>query len=204
MKTRLANTEDLPSISTIHKVCFKDSFSTQLGKRLLSRFYYEYLAQNPDLFIVAEEDDTLIGFCMGYLCKDSSIMKKFIVHNFLSFAIRCFFLIVTGNPCAWKKLKDLFNRKKESIEVVDESVNDVPDDLKGDLLSICVLPSYRRRGVAENLVCEYLSMMRKKNLKYCLLSVDPNNAKAIRLYERVGFHVYRKASEVFTYVQYIE
>ena len=57
---------------------------------------------------------------------------------------------------------------------------------QGWILSLAVAPSYRRRGLGEQLVTEALSNM-GETVSQTLLTVEPANTSAVRLYERLGF-----------------
>lgn len=52
------------------------------------------------------------------------------------------------------------------------------------IATICVLPEYRRSGIATDLIRASIAELRVANLR---LSVRASNAGAIRLYEKLGF-----------------
>ena len=62
---RQATTQDLPAIVHVHRVCFANSYSSQLsyyqsvigGGDLLISFYLEYMKDNPELFVVADDEE---------------------------------------------------------------------------------------------------------------------------------------------------
>lgn len=58
---------------------------------------------------------------------------------------------------------------------------------EAELLKICVLCDYRRRGIAEKLLSELLTKMREKGAAACYLEVRSRNLPAISLYKRLGF-----------------
>lgn len=57
-----ANIDDLNKVAKVHIRCFPDSFSTQLGEKILLKYYLEYFKENPELFYVALDNDKIIGF----------------------------------------------------------------------------------------------------------------------------------------------
>ncbi len=63
----------------------------------------------------------------------------------------------------------------------------VHDKFKGLIMSICVMASYRRKGVATMLLNAALDYAKKMNLKAIQLTVSVNNEPAIHLYEKEGF-----------------
>lgn len=62
---------------------------------------------------------------------------------------------------------------------------------KGHIVSVAVLPQYRRKGIGEALINEALNGMRLYNAKQCYLEVRVGNAPAISLYKKLGFQIAR-------------
>jgi ribosomal-protein-alanine N-acetyltransferase len=62
---------------------------------------------------------------------------------------------------------------------------------KGHIVSVAVLPPYRRRGIGESLVNEAMEGMRLCNAKQCFLEVRVTNGPAIDLYKKLGFQITR-------------
>ena len=58
---------------------------------------------------------------------------------------------------------------------------------ESELLKICVLMDYRKRGIAEKMLSELLEKMREKGAAACFLEVRSRNEPAISLYEKLGF-----------------
>ena len=200
---RQATSEDLKQVADVHFRCFPDSFSTQLGKgqqgSLQQKFYQEYLKDVPELFFVAEDEtlpppERIVCFFMGYYLEKNDYMKEFFNHNLTAIVFRMAFLLITGNRLAWRKIKDRL-KKSESFFVVNNDIS-VIDEQAGDLLSICVLPDYRGSGTAQGLIEKYISTLREKDKKLCLLTVSVDNGRGVRFYERNGFVPYKEAAGV--------
>ncbi len=203
MNIRKAKIEDLPNIAEVHIRCFPKSFSTQLGKSLLNRFYEEYMKGNPELFLVADNNEgELVGFCMGYLCKQNTFMRDFLHNNALRVICRCMVLAVTGNKFLYEKIGKVI-KKHEEFNIIEPEYMRYSADETGDLLSICVLSEERGSGVAQQLIKQYEDALRQCNMKLCLLSVSPHNDRAIRFYEKNGFSKYRSVSNTITYAKKI-
>ena len=202
MIIRQATKDDLGIIVKVHKACFPNSFSTQLGD-LLVEFYEEYMLDNPDLFIVSVDETlgAIAGFCMGYLCEKSDHIQLFVRHNRIRFCLRCLFLAITGNKPFYKKVAKVFGRKKQPPVIVDDTLDQYSLSDKADLLSICVLAEYRGRGLANSMMEHYLNVLEQKGRRVCLLSVDPKNPSAIKLYEKNGFRLHRRSEETFSYAK---
>lgn len=193
MVIRQANLEDLIEVEKTHKKCFPNNFSSLLAGKwhLLAKFYKEYLTVNPDLFLVAQEDNKeIVGFCMGYLCTKKHFKKDFLRHNFFHIAFKYLFLLMTFKRKAWGMLFKRFY-KKVHVSFANEPIGISPINT-GDLLSICVLDEYKGKGLSTSLVVAYLGSLKKHNIQFCKLSVDDSNYRAIHFYEKCGFYKYLK------------
>jgi len=62
---------------------------------------------------------------------------------------------------------------------------------KGHIVSVAVLPQYRRKGIGKALVIEAMENMRLYNAKQCFLEVRTTNTSAVNLYKKLGFRVAR-------------
>ena len=62
---------------------------------------------------------------------------------------------------------------------------------KGHVVSVAVLPQYRRKGIGQALIAEAMDGMRVYNAKQCFLEVRVTNTPAIDLYKKLGFQVTR-------------
>jgi len=62
---------------------------------------------------------------------------------------------------------------------------------KGHIVSVAVLPEYRRKGIGEALVVKAMESMRLYKAKHCFLEVRVANTAAVDLYQKLGFEVSR-------------
>jgi ribosomal-protein-alanine N-acetyltransferase len=62
---------------------------------------------------------------------------------------------------------------------------------KGHIVSVAVLPEYRRKGIGEALVNKAMESMRLYKAKQCFLEVRVTNTAAVDLYKKLGFEVSR-------------
>jgi len=62
---------------------------------------------------------------------------------------------------------------------------------KGHIVSVAVLPQYRRKGIGRALVTEAMEGMRLHNAKQCFLEVRTTNTAGVDLYKKLGFQVTR-------------
>lgn len=200
---RQAKLSDLSNIAAVHMKCFPDSFSTCLGGKLLEKFYSEYIKDVPELFLVCEDEKkNIVGFCMGYYMEKNDYSRSFLKHNFFSICFKFLGRLLCGDKRAWKKLK-----KNKDVKWVlkDEKIHKIPNEKKGDLLSICVLNTYRGKGYASDLINSYEQVLAKRGRKICILSVETDNGRGVGFYEKQGYTVYGEAGKIKrTYAKKLE
>lgn len=191
---RQATVNDLDDIAIVHEECFPNSFSTALGHKLLKKFYYEYISEIPELFLISVDDHNHAnGFCMGYYMENDHYMKSFLKHNMITVGMVMIFRLITGDKRAWKKVK---KNSMPEWNILNHEYDAIPYTDRGDLLSICVVKEYRGRGIANSLIKEYQRVLKENNRKLCMLSVAADNARGIHFYEKNGFRLYRVAGNV--------
>lgn len=201
---RHANMNDLPQIAKVHTACFPKSFSTQMGQELLQRMYFEYLERTPELFLVAEENNEIVGFSNGYYCEWNNYLREFERANKREFYTKVFMLLLKGNKQAWEKALKVIKGKGKT-EIVDMIPEKCIAEVKGDLLSICVLDKYRGKNVSTALLEQFESEIKAKSkkIKMITLSVDPNNLRAISFYEKMGYSQYKVGKTTASYYKVI-
>ena len=62
---------------------------------------------------------------------------------------------------------------------------------KGHVVSIAVMPQYRRKGIAQAVINKALEGMQYYKAKQCFLEVRVTNESGISLYKKLGFEVTR-------------
>lgn len=68
---------------------------------------------------------------------------------------------------------------------------------KGHIISVAVLPDFRRAGIASDLVRNALEALRQVGADECFLEVRSTNDSAIRLYEKLGFTLARRVAHYY-------
>lgn len=58
---------------------------------------------------------------------------------------------------------------------------------ESDMMNVAVHPDFRRRGIAEGLICELIETLKGKDSHCLTLEVRSSNVPAIALYEKLGF-----------------
>jgi ribosomal-protein-alanine N-acetyltransferase len=62
---------------------------------------------------------------------------------------------------------------------------------KGHVVSIAVLPQYRRKGIAQAVITRGLEGMQYYKAKQCFLEVRVTNEAGVSLYKKLGFEITR-------------
>ena len=60
---------------------------------------------------------------------------------------------------------------------------------KGHIVSIAVLPEFRRKGIAKALISRAMEGMKLYKAKQCFLEVRVSNVPAVNLYKSLGFQI---------------
>lgn len=175
---RLARESDLRQVAQIHKEQFPTHYLGQFSTSLLETFYRNLL-DGGYVFVVAVEEDTIIGFVLGGEWKKISeslslFMKHNIVRSLCESVVR---------PKTWKKsvlkIVSLFGSK-----VCDP--NNLDNIEKYTLLSIATSKQSQGKGIGNGLISAFNSEMEKIANRY-YLSVQATNINAIKFYKKNGF-----------------
>ena len=182
---RKAEKEDMSEIVKIHNECFDKYLLTQLdgGKGDLLKEYYSFYLERENLFYTATADGKVVGFITGYYIP-SDTRKQFEKKFWWKLFCRTSLLLLKFNKDIYnrlyKKIKNLFAKKDK--EPLSE------ENLKiAYLLSLAVLPDYRRNGIAEKLLKEFEKELSEKNIDKYYLNVFSDNLSEIGFYEKEGF-----------------
>jgi len=127
--------DDLQSVIQINRVCLPENYTDFFFVDLHQRF--------PETFIVAEQDEKIVGYIM---CRIEVGLSNFGFGGLVR---------------------------------------------KGHVVSIAVLPQYRRRGVAQAVIKKSLEGMEYYKAKQGFLEVRVTNEAAISLYKNLGFEITR-------------
>ena len=183
-----AQQSDIAKVVDVHLACFKDSFSSSLGKKILSSYYESYLKHSSDLFLVAKFDEKIVGFVVGYCCENKQAFAEFKKKNLIRIILRVICRLLIFDKRVYRKIF----RKPGETTVLLPSFCTIERNKMGDLLSICVLPEYRKNNIASNLENEFNKSLLTLNRKYCVLSCLVSNDGGNRFYEKLCYSVYRK------------
>jgi ribosomal-protein-alanine N-acetyltransferase len=87
----------------------------------------------------------------------------------------------------------LYERYRDTFLVAEQGgtvlgyISGITSWREGHIVSVAVLPSWRRKDIASQLVQELCSIFKYQNKKRVKLEVRVSNTPAINLYEKLGF-----------------
>ena len=177
---------DMKAVARLHEACFRGTFIASLGEALIADYYREFL-QDGGPFVLAFEEEKLVGLCMGYYA-GSGARNAFVSKNKGRLARRLLALCLSLNKVAIKKCFGyVFSRKKAAGAPRAEA----------DLLSICVLDEYRGKKVSRRLLEEFEQRVSAAGKKDVTLSVYKSNGRAIAFYKKMGYSVCEKGTDEY-------
>lgn len=179
---RDATESDMLNVARLHIACFKGTFIASLGGKLISSYYLEFLNDGGP-FVLAFDEDKLIGLCMGYY-KGSQARNQFISKNKVGLGLRVLGLCLSFNKLAISKCWYYLFPAKEKNGVEKPKI-----EAESDLLSICVLDGYRGQGVSKRLVEEFEKRLIEGGKKDVTLAVYTDNDRAIAFYKKIGYSI---------------
>jgi ribosomal protein S18 acetylase RimI-like enzyme len=180
-----ARREDLDAIAALHARAFPDAAITAFGPEAVRR-YYQWLLEGPHdaALMLAWRGDQLVGFCAAGWFRGA--MRGFLRANRLYLAAR-----VLRHPSLLRtelvrerialavRLTWRFSRARRSAE---------PQDVRRfGVLSIATHPEARGGGAGRALMREAEARARGEGYDSMILTVHPDNARAVTFYEQLGW-----------------
>lgn len=185
----MMTTEDLGLVAKVHKLAFPESFLTRLGKGAVER-YYRWQIEGPHdhYLIVAFSGEEMAGFCVGGISRGA--LSGFLEKNKYYLGVKLiskFWLLFKGNLLKKFRIAFVFflkkflperKRKEESLEKRRDSFG---------ILSICVIPQVLGLGIAQKIMQSSEIEAIRRGFGKMHLTVDAENHRAIRFYEKLGY-----------------
>ena len=203
VQLRDAQFKDLKALAYCHMAAFPASLTTAMGyqytKKTLEWYIYE-----PDAILVMAEDDCgkALGYAGGLLVTAKT--KQGSTTAMSQFAFKDALLAICIRP--WlvfhpqvkrhypyiryfikRQLKNYFRNKKVPPNRPQMQTSTIIRNTMG-LVGIGILPEFQGRGVGSSLLKAFESRSRAIGAECMDLSVEPENNKAIRSYERNGWN----------------
>jgi len=203
---------DLDQIVAIHKRAFPKTFGSALGKSYLRAFYAWFLADSAALCLVAASQEQLLGYVVG--CQSSQTYYEQLYGTRQKTLVRAALRGLLENPLALIRLRRALPsvlprlaqmvsqrhmpRAPNAATVPTFEVN------SASLNVIAVHPSVLGSQVATTLLHEFVRAISQRGVTRIQLTVDKNNSRAIRFYEREGWRRLAEIGTNFVYVTQVE
>jgi ribosomal protein S18 acetylase RimI-like enzyme len=177
--------QDMEPVVTLHQQAFDDNFMTTFGKSFLRAFYRELIAHRDGYGCVAVAGDEVIGFCVGGTGAIQGLARGTLLRSPLAFALPALANVVRA-PARGVRLAKL------AFGYLGPGAGRDGASGEAHLLQIAIAERWRGSGAAELLVRRFVDEMERRGAANVLLGVEPDNARAIAFYRKMGFREVRK------------
>lgn len=197
---RPAVNQDISGIIAVHQRAFPDSLSTKLGKRYLAIFYDWFVSSTSAICFIAVKEGVVIGFVAGdqngqyyyyhfYGSRYASLRRAAlfgVIKNPLAvFSLRRALSMIY--PIIKRILSEfLFFKRQNTNQERPRPEKDAPQ-INASLISIAVAPDTMGTKVATQLLNAFVYEATKRKRPFIQLTVNKENRRAIRFYEREGW-----------------
>lgn len=189
-----AQSNHLDGIITCHIAAFPNQFLTLLGKGFLRCFYYFYIAESSGICLIncTISGNHVVGFVAGGKPELRSVfLRRYFFRFILTAGFQALFYrrvrvrIAEHLVDAFRTLVRKFNLLYPKAAFQPEP--EIPTGTWSNLLSICVHPSERGRGVGMALMEGFRLESQRHGYKFMRLSVHNDNDAAMALYRKSGW-----------------
>ncbi len=175
MVLRTGTDGDAAGAAALHAGQISEGFLTFLGPRFLRRLYRR-VARTPGCFLlVLENDGTMAGFLAGST-DVSALYRSFVWRD--------------GVAAAFASSGRLLRSWRRVIETLRHGTGGAGEGT--ELLAVAVDPTARGRGAGTLLVEGFLNEVRGRQQRAAHVVVAADNATAVALYQRNGFHTIKR------------
>ncbi len=180
LEYRIVRESEYEVLASIHLEVFNDFFLSSLGKNFLKAYYKASLQSMSVIAVcVVDESDKIQGFATGSITS-VSFHKRLLLQNFLIFSIQGLRLLFTKPKALYRLIKNL-----------EKKTNPKDDGNYSELLSICLLPSLKGKGIGKKLIKEYEIEAANKGCSNIALTTDfYNNKDVTEFYKSTGYTIF--------------
>lgn len=193
-----ATIEDIPRLARCHRVAFPKTLSTAMGQHYVEKMLEWYLVDDRAFIFLLEENGQCVGYCGGLKFDGTNPVgsaSSMIQHSFNAAAkailIRPWLLVHSEFVAKYRlALKNIWRRlmRNEQPSVSSSKTQmDIVEPHAG-LVVIGVDPAYQGKGYGSKLLQEFEAVARELDFQILKLTVKSTNAKAIKSYQRNGWH----------------
>jgi ribosomal protein S18 acetylase RimI-like enzyme len=175
---RTGTEADASAAASLHASQITEGFLSSLGRPFLTRLYRR-VARSPQSFVlVAQQDDTVVGFVAG--SEDVRVLyRSFLLHDGVAAAISALPQLARS----WRRVVETL-RYPTGGGAEPDGERPLPP---AELLAIAVAPDARGHGTGRQLVDALTNEFRRRGVDAVRVVVGADNDAAIGLYERCGF-----------------
>ena len=168
--------EDVESVVHIHTESFPGFFLSSLGPGFLRLVYEAVLSDTNGIAVVAERQDSIIGFACG-----SSAPQGFYRRLFKRQWWKFGWAAMRAVVCRPSMIRHLLGAVRTRVVPRDDSP-------AAELMSVATAPHAQRQGIGEVLVIRFLSEARRSGAARVTLTTDRHaNQPVNSFYRRLGF-----------------
>ena len=185
---RDAKTRDLEQIVNCHMASFPGHFMTEMGSTWLAGLYGYFISHPQGLKVVVEDEyGSVCGFAFG---GDRAIRSEFLNKAVLRYFYIILVKFFTKKMVRTKMTAEFFSRIRH---LGRKNRKNYLNSKCGNLLSICVYPSYRGIGISGKLIESFKIKAADSGYEKITLTVESDNFRAIRFYEKNGWRTITKS-----------
>jgi ribosomal protein S18 acetylase RimI-like enzyme len=203
---RTITTRDVKGVAAVHGRVFSEYFLTHMGQRFLECLYREF-TERPGYGVVALHKDNVIGFVTG-MSNTGAFYSRFYRRNFITLASVVTERFVRDRIARREILKRVLHVRNALLSLLHLGARQVTGGINisgsptlGYILSIGIDDKFKGSGLAKRLVQQYCEELRRDGFDSVLLSVLPNNRRAIRFFEKTGWVRYQETDSSIAFIR---
>jgi ribosomal protein S18 acetylase RimI-like enzyme len=198
---RNANLNDLNEIAKLHIESYENHFLPKLGPKLLSNYYKEFTDDSN--FLVSIDDNNKINRVLLGTSASAIGRNKFIKINKIRLTLQLLWLCLKLDKDTWIRVSRFI---WSFLPIKNTKATKITDSNKLSLkvlniLSICVSPDSKGKGVSKALVEEFEERLNKLGYTGYKLTVHKTNSRANRFYKKIGMRIYKESDTAYGYIK---
>jgi len=188
----MSTMNDLRGLAKCHKASFPNALSSKLGNRFIMKMLSWYILDERGILFHIKHEDQYLGYCGGILIRQPGLpgaASSITQHSFntflLSFISKPWLIF---HPENMKRIgfikKNILTRLGISKRINAPIISKETFKATMGLVVIGVPASLQNRGYGSEILQQFERIAKEKGFKKIILSVNPNNIKAINAYKK--------------------
>jgi len=184
---------DLPRVAELHAVAFPDSTLTALGRDVLERYYAWLLDETHDAQLMgAWNGQQLAGFCAAGVFRGAMsgflrVNRPFLAYRVLTRPSLLLHASFRERLRSGLAITLRFSRSVSRFAARFRAPAQTSTSPTFGILAIATSPELRGHGVGRALMLDAETRARTRGFKRMTLTVHPENTRAVRFYEELGW-----------------